>query len=43
MRCPEREGVLDGGRLVRFLRVFKPTKARQRGKAFGMNFGERRN
>lgn len=28
MRCVEREGVLDGGRLATFPRGFKPTKAK---------------
>jgi hypothetical protein len=31
MRCVEREGVLDGREPVKFLRVFKPAEAQQRG------------
>lgn len=31
MRCVEREGVLNGGAPVKFLRVFKPKEAQQRG------------
>lgn len=31
LRCVEREGVLDGGRPVKFLRVFRPTEAQQKG------------
>jgi hypothetical protein len=31
LRCVEREGVLEGGRPVKFLRVFKPVEAQQRG------------
>jgi hypothetical protein len=31
MRCVESEGVLDRGRLVTFLRGFRPTEAKQRG------------
>ena len=31
IRCVEREGVLDGGNPVTFLRVFKPAEAKQRG------------
>jgi hypothetical protein len=31
MRCVEQEGVLDGGKPVTFLRVFKPFEARQKG------------
>jgi hypothetical protein len=31
MRCVEREGVLDGGKPVTFLRVFKPKEAEQKG------------
>ena len=30
MRCVEREGTLEGGK-VKFLRVFKPMEAQQRG------------
>jgi hypothetical protein len=30
MRCVEREGVLDGGRRVKFLRVFRLTEAQQK-------------
>jgi hypothetical protein len=42
MRCVEREGVLDGVRLVIFLRVLKPTKAGQGGKVVAINLAERR-
>ena len=31
LRCVVREGVLDRGRPVTFLRIFRPTEARQRG------------
>jgi hypothetical protein len=31
LRCVEREGVLNGGEPVTFLRVFKPAEAKQRG------------
>jgi hypothetical protein len=31
MRCVEREGVLEGGKKVKFLRVFKLTEAQQKG------------
>ena len=31
LRCVEREGVLDGGMPVTFLRVFKPAEVDQRG------------
>jgi hypothetical protein len=31
MRCVEREGVLEGGKPVTFLRVFKPSEAQQKG------------
>ena len=31
IRCVEREGILDGGGPVTFLRVFKPAEAQQRG------------
>ena len=31
MRCVEREGVLNGGEPVTFLRVFKPAEADQKG------------
>ena len=30
LRCVEREGVLNGGEPVTFLRVFKPAEAKQR-------------
>ena len=30
MRCVEKEGFLDGGRPVTFLRVFKPVEAQQK-------------
>ena len=31
LRCVEREGVLNGGEPVTFLRVFKPAETKQRG------------
>ncbi len=31
MRCVEREGVLEGGEPVTFLRIFKPAEAEQKG------------
>jgi len=31
MRCVEREGVLEGGKPVTFLRVFRPMEAQQKG------------
>ena len=31
MRCVEREGVLEGGKRVTLLRVFKPMEAQERG------------
>ena len=31
MRCVEREGVLNGGELVKYLRVFKPAEAQEKG------------
>jgi hypothetical protein len=35
MRCVEREGALDGGTPVTFLRVFKPKDAEARGLTIG--------
>ena len=31
MRCVKREGILEGGKPVTFLRVFKPAEAQQEG------------
>jgi hypothetical protein len=31
MRCVEQEGVIDGGKLVTLIRVFKPAEAQQKG------------
>jgi hypothetical protein len=31
LRCVDRDGVLDGGRSVRFLRVFRPTEVEKKG------------
>jgi hypothetical protein len=31
MRCVEKEGVLDDGKAVTLIRVFKPTEAQQKG------------
>jgi hypothetical protein len=35
IRCVEREGVLDGGRQVTFLRIFKPAEAQQKNIVIG--------
>ena len=31
LRCVEREGVLEGGKPVTFLRIFRPKEAQQKG------------
>jgi hypothetical protein len=31
MRCVEREGILNGGKPVTFLRIFKPAEVQQKG------------